>query len=187
MTKINQALIEWVSGSIHGRKWFEEKGINTRLAYFYYEQGILEKIGPGVYSKKNDSVTWQGLVHFLQQELNLPLHISGKTALELQGASHYATMGKPRISLVSYEIKQLPSWVHKIDQDFKINFRKSSLLSKEEYLHSQDEQNLSIKLSERELSALELIDELDLQNGFEAVENYMNSLMTLRASMLQIL
>lgn len=185
MTKINQALIDWIPGSIHGHNWFEEKGLGTRLAYFYYEQGILEKVGPGVYAKKNDPVTWQGLVNFLQQELSLPVHISGKTALELQGASHYTTMGRPRISLVSYEIKELPSWTYKVSENFELNFRKSSLLSKEEYLHSQDEQKISVSLSQRELAVLELIDELDLQNGFETVENYMNSLMTLRSSVLQ--
>ncbi len=185
MTKINQALIDWIPGSIHGHYWFKEKGIGTRLAYFYYEQGVLEKVGPGVYSKKNDPVTWQGLVNFLQQELNLSVHISGKTALELQGASHYTNMRRPRISLVSYEVKELPSWVYKVSQDFELNFKKSSLLSKEEYLHSQVEQKISVSLSQRELAVLELIDELDLKNGFETVENYMNSLMTLRSSVLQ--
>lgn len=185
MTKINQALIDWTPGSIHGHDWFESKGLSTRLTYFYYEQGILEKIGPGVYSKKNDPVTWQGLINFLQQELGLSVHISGKTALELQGSSHYATMGRPIINLVSYEIKELPSWIYKVSQDFKINFRKSSLLSKEEYLHTQDKQKISVRLSHRELAILELIDELDLKNGFETVENYMNSLNTLRSSVLQ--
>ncbi len=97
----------------------------------------------------------------------------------------YTNMRRPRISLVSYEVKELPSWVYKVSQDFELNFKKSSLLSKEEYLHSQVEQKISVSLSQRELAVLELIDELDLKNGFETVENYMNSLMTLRSSVLQ--
>lgn len=185
MSKINKALVEWIPGSIHGHNWFEQIGLGSRLVYFYYEQGVLEKVGPGVYAKKNDQVTWQGLVYFLQEELNLPVHVSGKTALELQGGSHYMTMGKPSISLTSYEIKQLPAWVYKVSESFELKFRKSSLLSREEYFHSQVEQNLNLSMSQRELAILELIEELDLENGFETVENYMNSLMTMRSSVVQ--
>lgn len=49
----------------------------------------------------------------------------------------------------------------------------------------QQESNLKLHVSSRELAILELIDELDLSNSLDTVENYAESLNTLRAKVVQ--
>lgn len=186
MSKLNQVLLDWKPGDIHGSEWLRAKGVDQRLAYSYYEDGYLEKIGPGVFARKGDEVNPYGVVRFLQQELELRLHISGRTALELQGHSHYVALGsKTRIYLTSYEDKAFPTWIKKLEKSFEFVFKKSSLLSQEKFLTTHIEGGFELKISSRELAPLELIETLDLSGSLETAENYTQSLLTLRLEVLQ--
>lgn len=187
-TKINQLLLEWVPGDLHGLDWLKERGLDQPLVFYYYKSGLLRKVGPGVFCRHNDKVQWQGLIKYLQSELEIPIHISGKTALELQGQGHYANLtNKPSLYITSYKSSYFPEWAKLSGEDFQFVFKKSSLLKNESYLTRTEDKGIEIKLSTRELAILELIEDLDLSNSLETVENYLNSLRTLRADMLQAL
>lgn len=186
MSKLNQILLDWKQGDIHGLEWFRARGVDQRLAYFYYSDGYLDKIGPGVFARKGDEVSPYGVVRFLQVEIGLMLHISGRTALELQGHSHYVALGpKIRIYLTSYEDKAFPTWIKKLEKSFEFVFKKSSLLSQEKFLTTHSEAGFELKIASRELAALELIETLDLSGSLETAENYTQSLLTLRTEVLQ--
>jgi hypothetical protein len=186
MSKLNQVLLEWRPGDIHGTEWFKARGINQRLAYSYYEDGYLEKIGPGVFARKGDEMNPYGITRFLQQEYGLKLHLSGRTALELQGHAHYVALGsKTRIYLTSYEEKAFPTWIKKLEKSFEFIFKKSSLLGQQNFLTNHNESGFELKISTRELAALELIDRLDLSGSLETAENYLQSLLTLRSDTIQ--
>ena len=186
MSKINQILLEWENEDIHGLTWLRDRGVDQRLAYSYYEDGYLEKLGPGVFVRKRDNVSPYALIRFLQEELKLNLHVSGRTALELQGYSHYVAMGsKQRIYLTSYDNKVFPKWVKKLENKFELVFKKSSLLPKEEYLITHKESRFDFQIACRELAILELLETLDLSGSLETAENYTQSLMTLRDDVLQ--
>jgi hypothetical protein len=186
MSKLNQVLLDWKSGDIHGAEWLRARGVDQRLAYSYYEDGYLEKIGPGVFARKVDEVNPYGVIRFLQQELELKVHISGRTALELQGHSHYVALGsKQRIYLTSYEGKTFPTWIKKLEKNFEFIFKKSSLLDEEIFLTTHNEDGFELKISTRELAVLELIESLDLSGSLETAENYTQSLLTLRTEVLQ--
>lgn len=186
MSKLNQALLDWKPGDIHGAEWLRARGIDQRLAYSYYEVGYLEKIGPGVFARKVDEVNPYGVVRFLQQELELKVHLSGRTALELQGHSHYVALGsRTRIYLTSYENKAFPTWIKKLESNFEFVFKKSSLLKQESFLTTYNESGFELRISMRELAVLELIETLDLSGSLETAENYTQSLLTLRPEVLQ--
>jgi hypothetical protein len=186
MSKINQVLLDWKQGDIHGLEWLGARGVNQRLAYSYFEDGYLVKIGPGVFVRKGDEINPYGVVRFLQDELKLKLHISGRTALELQGHSHYVALGsKVKIQLTSYEDRTFPTWIKKLENNFELIFKKSSLLAKEEFLTTLKESGFDLKISSRELAILEYIEMLDLSGSLETAENYAQSLQTLREDMLQ--
>jgi hypothetical protein len=186
MSRLNQVLLNWKPGDIHGAKWLRARGIDQRLAYSYYENGYLERIGPGVFARKGDEVNPYGIVRFLQEELELKVHLSGRTALELQGHSHYIALGlKTRIYLTSYEDKAFPMWIKKLEKDFEFVFKKSSLLASENFLTTHNESGFDLKVATRELASLELIDTLDLSGSLETAENYTQSLLTLRAEVVQ--
>lgn len=188
MLKINQIISEWRDGDIHGLEWLRDRGVSQRLAYKYFESGYLRKIASGVFIKNKDKLNPFAVVRYLQEELKLSLHISGKSSLELQGQGHYLQMSeKMKLNLLSYEGRSFPKWLKVFTNiEFEINFKKSSLLDKEKFLTNiKTEKGFNMKVSCRELAILELIDELDLTNSLETAENYLESLNTLRPNIVQ--
>jgi hypothetical protein len=186
MSKLNQLLLEWKAGDVHGLRWLSERAIGQRLAYSYFEDGYLEKLGPGVFKRKGDDVNPFGLVRFLQGELNLKLHVSARSALELHGHSHYVPLGKKEVLfLTSFECKSIPKWIIDLNKNFEMIFKKSSLLAEERFLTDLEKDGFPVRVSCRELAILELIDTLDLSGGLEIAENYTESLRTLRYDVLQ--
>lgn len=188
MSKLNHILLNWLPGDIHGLSWLRERKVEQRLAYQYFEGAYLKKVGPGVFARKGDKVDWMGAVAFLQSELKFPLHVSGQTALELQGYGHYVSLGKKsNISLMSHKKKTFPKWLNSLNPSFKFTFNQSKLFDQEVGLTNFEERGFKIKISSRELAILELIDAADLTNSLETVENYMNALHTLRPNEVQFL
>jgi hypothetical protein len=188
-SKINQILTEWVPGDVHSLRWFYERGIAQNHAYEYFKSGTLEKLGPGIYSRKHEKLKWFGGVRLLQEELQKKIHVSGRTALELHGHSHHVSLGKrPLVFLTSYDKYQVPEWFTKIDFSCEFKFKKSVLFtSPVELVKHEFETGLSVWISSRELAVLEFINELDLRYSFETAENYMSGLLGLRAEILQSL
>jgi hypothetical protein len=188
MLKVNQIISEWKEGDIHGLEWLRSRGISQRLAYKYFESGYLKKISSGVFVKANDKINPFAVIRYLQEELKLELHISGKSSLELQGQGHYLQMNeKTKLSLLSYESRSFPNWLKELNNyEFDLIFKKSSLLNEEKFLTDvKTENGFNMKISCRELAILELIDELDLSNSLETAENYLEYLSTLRPNIVQ--
>ncbi len=186
-TKLNQLLIEWKSGDLHSLKWLKEKGVTQNAAYGYFQNGALEKHGPGIYSRKNEKLKWTGGLRLLQEELGKKIHVSGRTALELHGHGHYVAMGKKQIVYLStYSKEKMPKWFNEIDFECEFRLSSSKLFEKySELVEYTDNTGISIHTSSREMAILELLNVIDLSNSFETAENYMNSLQTLRPKILQ--
>lgn len=186
MSKLNQVLLDWNAGDVHGLRWFEEREIGQRQAFSYFEGGYLEKIGPGVFKRKGDKINPYGLIRFMQDELNLKFHLAGRSALETHGHSHYLSLGDIKLLyLLSYEIKSVPKWLFDLDEGFKLIFNKSSLLREESFITEVEVDGFTVKSSCRELAILEFIENLNLSNGLETAQNYTESLLTLREDVLQ--
>lgn len=188
-TKINQILTEWIPGDVHSLRWFNERGVSQNVAYEYYQRGILDKLGPGIYSRKAESPKWSAGVRLLQDELKKKVHVSGRTALELHGHAHFAPMAdRPEIYLTSYKKEKLPSWFYNIDFGCDFKFNTSVLFSGEiELSQYKDDSGIRLLISCRELAILEFLNFLDLRYSFETAENYMSGLRTLRSDVMQIL
>lgn len=186
-TKINKILTEWIPGDIHSLHWFEERDVSQNMAYEYYKRGILEKLGPGIYSRKGEKPKWAGGVGLLQEELGKKIHVSGRTALELQGHAHYIPFGnRPVFYLMSYKKEKIPKWFTAINFGCEFKFSTSTLFSHEiKLIERQEESGLSFKMSCRELAILEFISILNFDHSFETAENYLNSLSTMRPDLIQ--
>ena len=196
ISKINLILMEWITGDIYSLKWMKERNIPQNLAYLYYERGILDKIGPGIYKKKGDLPSWMGGIRLLQQELGKSIYISSRTALELGGAFHFTPMNKrQQIFLISYKKDRLPEWFKKIDFQCDFVFKNSALFKNDFFTSNskkilsiyKSQVGISIKISSRELAVLELLNLLNLENSFETAENYLSGLPGLRSDVLQLL
>ncbi len=186
MSKINKILTEWREGDLHSLRWLEQRGVGQRLAYKYADElNSLERVGPGVYKRVAEPINWMGAVRLLQQELDFDLHISSKSALELEGHSHYLMMGRERVYLRSYGSKSLPKWFYSLDLDVEIIYKRSKIFLPDLKFLNREFDKFRLVLSPRELAILEFIDDSSLSNSLETIENYMNSLMTLRSEVLQ--
>ena len=183
MLKVNQILSNWKPGDIHGLYWLRSYRADRMLAYKYCKSGYLEKVVSGVFVKANDVPN----PRYLQEEVKLKLHVSGRTALELQGHKHYLGMGeKNKLYITSYESRNFPKWLKEYWGHFEVSFRKSSLLKEEKCLTEvSGDEGFKIMVACRELAILELIENFDLTSSLETVENYAESLHTLRAHVVQ--
>ena len=136
--------------------------------------------------KANDKLNWQAAIFTTQKELQLPLYVSGQSALEMQGAGHFLQLGKrPLICIIKREEMRIPIWFKKNDWGVKFHFKTSSLFPSDLGLTEYDQSKFHFTLSSRERAIMEMIDSLDLTDSFETLERYFESLLDLRHSLVQ--
>ena len=110
VSKINQLLQQWPSGTVATLRWLNSRGVDRRLANKYVQSGWLERIGHGAYKRAGATVDWAGAVHALQTQLALAVHPGGITAIELRGYTHYLSLGAREVVLFGNPGTKLPAW-----------------------------------------------------------------------------
>ena len=60
--------------------------------------------------RPNETVTWQGALHSIQKQLNLPVHVGALSALEMSGHQHYVRFASSKAWLFSAPDVVLPKW-----------------------------------------------------------------------------
>ena len=105
-----------------------KKGVSRQLAASYVRSGWFEKFGIGVYKRPKDEVRWTGALFTLQVMNELPVHVGGKTALELYGSAHYIRMSS-RQTIVLWKEPDvwMPTWFRnqKWDVSFEVRSKKT--------------------------------------------------------------
>jgi Transcriptional regulator, AbiEi antitoxin, Type IV TA system/Transcriptional regulator, AbiEi antitoxin N-terminal domain len=125
----NRKKLNWLErnlpeGRVVDAGWFERHGLSRQLRRKYVLNGWLLTPARGVYRRpappdKNEPLAWQQLVTSLNDLLNLPVSVGGRTALELQGFTHYLTASGPReVHLYTHE--DLPGWVSHVPVDAQL-------------------------------------------------------------------
>jgi len=114
--------------------WLERHGYSKGLRKKYIEHGWLELVAPRVYRRRSANGTppdaglrWQQVVISLQTLLQCPLAVGGRTALELQGFSHYLSAASPR-EVHLYGSSRLPAWVARVKAESRFVFHNSARL-----------------------------------------------------------
>ncbi len=98
--KINKLLRNWPPGTVATSRWLEQQGISQQLTQRYQKSSWIDRIGHGAFIRSGDKVEWEGALFAVQKQLNLPIHVGGKTALQILGVGHFLTLGqKPFVSL----------------------------------------------------------------------------------------
>jgi hypothetical protein len=185
-SKINQILAKWLPGDVHTLRWFEENGVSQRVAFGYSESHSIQKIGAGAFSLPGSELSWLGATRAMQQELQLPIHVGARTALELHGTAHnVAQTAHPTIIMIASKKISVPQWVRSNQWNAELLFKRSSLIDGEQSLTDFTANKFNIKISTREQAILELIDSIDLSRNFETAENHLLPLMTLRPALVQ--
>lgn len=93
----------------------------------YVSAGWLVQPTRGTFKRPLGTLTWQKAVISLQTLLERPLIVGGRTALELQGFSHYLRAEGPTVVCL-YGPDAPPRWLFKLPLKERFTFRKSTTL-----------------------------------------------------------
>lgn len=189
MNKINQILSEWPPNTLITNEWLGKKGVSRQLARSYVKSGWFEKVGTGVYKRPKNEVTWIGATYTLQVMNELPVHVGGKTALELQGSAHYVR-NTLRLIIVLWKEPDvwLPTWFKNHEWDVSLEVRSARLFDDNDLgLTKRKVDNLELLLSSPERATLEYLNDIPKNESFDEAHYIMEGLATLRPSVLQSL
>jgi hypothetical protein len=206
INRLERALPE---GLLVDSAWLTSHGYSTSLRSKYVSAGWLEQPARRVYRRPRGTITWQQVVLSLQILLRHKVVVGGRTALELQGYSHYLSSAPSEIHLFGPTAP--PSWLTTLPLKERFVFHNSTPLFGEDLnqldlptlVDSEtevDDQALldvglrrqpwgqwdwPLTLSAPERAILELLDELPSRESFHQVDMLMEGLSDLSPRRLQ--
>jgi hypothetical protein len=162
-------------------------GISSQLQRRYKQTGWLEAVGHGAYKRSGDTLDWLGAVYALQSEAHFPIHIGGRTALNLQGQAHYLELNAQVVHLFAPLKVNLPAWFQHHDWGIEAELHRTEFLPPNLGLVDVAHKLFSIKASGAARALMECL--LLAPEHFEFVEAYqiMEGLATLRPLTVQTL
>jgi hypothetical protein len=210
--RLNRLQEELPEGLLVDAAWLRKKGYTTSLLSHYVSTGRLEQPTRSVYRKPRGELSWQQAVISLQTILNAsPQIVGGRTALELQGVSHYLTQVIKEVHL--YGPKAPPAWLGKLPLSVKFSYHNSRRLFrndpvtfglgsvkwdviKSQYTNDDllkgsfitqpwGQWDWPLTLSMPERAFLEMLDELPSRESFHQVDKLIEGLSNLRPKRLQ--
>lgn len=192
-SKLNQLERNLPEGLIVDAAWLTAKGYSASLRNQYVASGWLEKPAHTVFRRPRGSVSWEQVVISLQMLLDKPLVVGGRSALELQGYSHYLAKALSEIHL--YGPKRPPAWINALGLDVRFIAHNSTRLfpEKDERLQQSKDTvglpwgqwNWPMVLSTPERAVLELLDELPTHESFHQVDKLFEGLSALSPKRMQ--
>jgi len=107
--KLNQLERQLPEGLLVDSAWLSAAGYSSSLRAKYVVAGWLEQPARRVYRRPRGQLSWRQVVTSLQTLLGYALVVGGRTALELQGYTHYLSEGVSEVHL--HGPVKPPSWV----------------------------------------------------------------------------
>lgn len=182
-----QKIMQFPKGVVLTSSYLETQGIDRQLLARYKKSGWIESIGDGAYVTRGDKVDWQGALYAMQSQLKLPVHCGARTALELQGYSHYVASKTREVFLFGPAGQKLPLWFGKYNWNVSFTYKMTSL-----FLHSVSAGymnfpwgDFSIQISSPERAAMEMLYHVPDKQGFDEAMKIMELLLSLRPELVQ--
>ncbi len=191
--KLNQLARLLPEGLLVDTSWLDVHGYRRQWREKYVAQGWLEGVVRGVYRRPSSAeereIPWQRVVISLQALLEKPVHVGGRTALDLHGLSHYLQLsGNPTVHL--YTFIPLPGWTQRVPTDAKLIEHKGKRLFEPDAPGVTQLEwghwgwKLGVATPERALC--ELLDELPDRESFHQADVLMESARTLSPRKVQV-
>ena len=186
-TKKDQLFLDWKDNEVHTPVWFRAHKISNQLLQKYFKNRLVKRLGGGGHIKFKDKLDWKNAIFTLQQELKLPVHIGGRSALDLHGVRQYLNLGKtPAVFVIVREKIRIPIWVKANDWGVQFRLKTSRLFGDNTAgIEILETQGIKLFVSSRERSVMEMIDNLDLNDSFDLLEEYFEGLVNMRPKLLQ--
>jgi len=191
-SKLNNHRLEEVlpDGLVVNRQWLRTKGYERSTIDYYIRSGKLENVARGVYRRPGPPLKWEHLFYSLQ-ELGYSLHIGGQSALDLQGFTHYLSLGHKEKPIALYGHDKLPLWINKIQDNviFTALAQKGFTKLPENSLTTLPfgHWDWKLKLSSAELALFELLGQVKNEADFSVADQYFESATILRPELVNIL
>lgn len=187
-TKLNRFLVTAPSGEVLTSGWLESHGVSSKLAWWYVHTGLLEKLGAKAYKKAGDKILWAGVVSTLQNQLSLPVHIGGKSALQLLGLSHFVMMqANNLVELFAPLGTKLPKWLKNTKWNTNFSIVRTSIFDNQLGIIKQTIDDKELQLSSPERAAMELLYLYPQHESFDEVVYLIENLNQLRPKVVQML
>jgi hypothetical protein len=187
-SKINWAYQKWPKRTVATLVWLKGLGVSIKLANWHVRSGWLEDFGAGAFIQPGDQVNWQGGLYALQSQLRMTIHVGGRSALELQGLSHYVPLGEhKKVILISDKTEQIPAWFRNKKWDDAIEYIRMSLFTSipAEAATESDCGGFSIVVSSPERAIMEQMYLARQNDDIDYVYQLMEGLTTLRPDLVQ--
>lgn len=177
MTKINQLIRNWPTGTIKSVKELEHLGYTPQLLKMYSNSKWIELYTRGAYKLFNDNIEWSGVLYGLQNKSDTTIHVGGRSALELKGYAHYLREGK--VNLFGARRENFNAWLGKLDN---VEFKRNEVFdyTEKKYFTSYSFDKYEIRISAPELAVMEMLYLIPKEQSFEEAYLIMESLTTLR-------
>ena len=189
-SKINQLLQKWPPGVVAVSPWLETEGIYQQLVHEYEKSAWLHRIGRGAYAKAGDRIEWTGGLYAIQEQLRLPIHVGGKTALQMGGYAHFLPIGKgATVSLFGLPDVRLPMWFKQYQWGAKIRYIRTNLFDGEvnQGITKKEIGFYSVSFSAPERAIMEVLYSVPQEESYEEARLLMEGLTTLRPRLVQAL
>jgi len=186
-TKLNRLISQWQRGAVYAQSYLTKLGYYHDLIKIYKRNGWLESIGTGSYKLRNDRIDVFGGIYALQQQLQLPVHVGGRTALVIQGYGHYGRVAGETFFLYAPSGTHLPKWFIQYNWDEEVLFKATNLFSHdvEDGFSQYDHKDFTVKISATERAAIEMLYYVPSHQGFDEAMRIIEGLMTLRPALVQ--
>ncbi|MDL2213211.1 type IV toxin-antitoxin system AbiEi family antitoxin [Bacteroides sp. OttesenSCG-928-D19] len=180
VSKINQSKVkklvqDYPKGLVLLSSWLVANGYSYELQQRYRKNGWLRLIGKGAMLKLDDPFLLSGALSTLQTQANINIHYGGRSALELQGKSHYLRLALPTATLFAPGQTKMPAWFidNKWDADYVL-FKTSLFHDDNAGLVDYQDTLITMKISTLGRAMMECLslcpDKFPLTEAYELME-----------------
>jgi len=176
-------------GLVVNRTWLKIKGFDRIAVDYFVRSGKLERVGHGVYRRPGPPLKWEHVVYSIQ-ELGSPVHVGGRSALDLQGMAHYLPLGGMQ-TVELYGVNKLPDWLNGLQLPAKLVAKGTGGMTKlpSDALTTRPfgHWDWQLRFSTVELALFELLGKIKDESDFSLADKYFESAATLRPKLLNSL
>ncbi len=156
-SKLNKLLCTLPSGVVLSSAWLAEQGYSLDLQKRYKKSHWFDSIGTGALIRHGDQVDYLGGIFALQSQLGLFVHPAAKTALSMQGKTHYLELSVKKTQLFGGKQDRLPLWFKKHDWGVNVTCKLSSFLPPDLGLVEIEHKGFKVKVSSPARAVMECL------------------------------
>jgi hypothetical protein len=167
-SKLNHLIATWPNGAVRTISALKKGDYSQALLHRYRQSGWLTSIGDNAVFRTGDEISVLSGLYALQEDLELNVHLGGRSALEFQGFAHYLRNERAELTLFGQEAR-LPKWFVTYRWRQKVRYRASNLFPKDfsEGLVAYRESGFQVQVSS---PARAMSEYLSLVPGYASVE-----------------